>query len=120
MRPTDRPIDPHDPGARGADGDALSCRRAISAAYRDDAYVAMDGSWNRDDPAGYKVVRIRFDRSNGEPRGFEDFVTGFIDEREAVAYGRPVGIAFAGDGAMLVTDDLNGAIYRISYVGARR
>jgi len=83
---------------------------------RNDAFVALHGSWNRDDPAGYKVVRVQFDRS-GEPRGFDDFVTGFIDERDAVVYGRPVGIAFTTDGAMLVTDDLNGAIYRIAYAG---
>lgn len=84
--------------------------------FRNDAFVAMRGSWNRDDPAGYKIVRVQFDR-NGEPRGFDDFVTGFIDERDAVAYARPVGIAYTPDGAMLVTDDWNGAIYRISYVG---
>jgi glucose/arabinose dehydrogenase len=84
--------------------------------FRNDAFVAMRGSWNRDDPAGYKIGRVQFDR-NGEPRGFDDFVTGFIDERDAVAYARPVGIAYTPDGAMLVTDDWNGAIYRISYVG---
>jgi glucose/arabinose dehydrogenase len=92
--------------------------RSFPAPYRDDAYIAMHGSWNRSDLAGYKVTRLRFDRS-GEPRGFEDFVTGFVDEQEAVVYGRPVGIAYTPDGAMLVTDDLNGAIYRIAYTGRR-
>lgn len=88
------------------------------APYRNDAFVAMHGSWNRDDPSGYKVLRVRFSE-DGEARGFDDFLTGFLDEHDHVAYGRPVGIAFANDGSMLVTDDLNGAIYRISH-GRRR
>jgi glucose/arabinose dehydrogenase len=85
-------------------------------AYRSDAFVAMRGSWNAGNPVGYKVVRVRFDAS-GAPTGFEDFVTGFIDEGGATQYGRPVGIAFTPDGAMLVSDDTNGAIYRVAYTG---
>lgn len=86
--------------------------------YRGDAFVAMRGSWNRDDPAGYKVVRVRF-RADGQPLGFSDFVTGFVDASAGVVYGRPTGIAFLPDGSMLVADDTNGAIYRVSHVGAR-
>jgi glucose/arabinose dehydrogenase len=87
--------------------------------YRDDAFVAMHGSWNREEPAGYKVVRIRF-APDGRPRGFDDFLSGFVDWQGNAVYGRPVGIAFAPDGSLLVTDDLNGAVYRVSYVGPRQ
>jgi glucose/arabinose dehydrogenase len=83
--------------------------------YRGDAFVAMHGSWNRATPTGYSVVRIRFDE--GKPRAIENFLTGFLlDGREAY-FGRPAGIAVAGDGALLVSDDENGVIYRVSYGG---
>jgi len=86
--------------------------------YRGDAFVAMHGSWNRDPPTGYKVVRIRFDR--GAPIGFEDFLSGFLVDAQG-AFGRPTGLAVAKDGALLVSDDSNGLIYRVSYetTGAR-
>lgn len=86
--------------------------------YRGDAFVAMHGSWNRSEPAGYKVLQVRFDRS-AAPRDFEDFVTGFADRDSLVVYGRPVGVAVSTDGSLLVSDDLNGAIYRISFSGRR-
>jgi glucose/arabinose dehydrogenase len=63
------------------------------------------------------VQRIRFDGA-GRPLGFEDFLTGFVDRATHQVLGRPVGIAFAADGAMLVSDDLNGVIYRVAWVGA--
>jgi glucose/arabinose dehydrogenase len=82
------------------------------AAYRHGAFVALHGSWNRRVPVGYAVAHVRFDAA-GQPMGVEDFVTGFIDARSSAVYGRPAGIAVARDGALLVSDDLNGAIYRI-------
>ena len=82
-------------------------------AYRGDAFVAMHGSWNRSAPVGYSVVRIRFD--DGKPTSIENFLTGFLlDGREAY-FGRPAGLAVARDGALLITDDENGMIYRIAY-----
>ena len=87
-------------------------------AYRGDAFVAMRGSWNRKPPSGYEVLRIRFE--DGEPVGFEPFVTGFLMETEDGSWGhlgRLSGLAMAADGALLLADDTNGVIYRISYAG---
>ena len=82
-------------------------------AYRDDAFVAMHGSWNRKAPAGYEVVRIDF--ADGKPVAIEPFLTGFVIEDGGATFGRPVGIAIAKDGALLVSDDKTGVIYRITY-----
>lgn len=84
-------------------------------AYRNGAFVAQHGSWNRSHFSGYKVLYIPF--ANGKPSGKpQDFLTGFIasDEKSEV-YGRPVGLAMAADGALLVTDDGAGRIWKISY-----
>lgn len=81
--------------------------------YREDAFVAMRGSWNRSDPVGYKVVRLRFE--NGEPTAFEDFLTGFLIKEKKAHFGRLAGLAVYTDGSLLVSDDTNGVIYRISY-----
>lgn len=86
------------------------------AQMRGDAFVALRGSWNRSEPTGYKVVRLRFG-PDGQPQGFEDFLTGFLNAEGTVQWGRPVGIAWLPDGSMLVSDDSNGAIYRVSYGG---
>lgn len=88
---------------------------AFPDTYRNGAFVAQHGSWNRSHLAGYKVIFIPF--SNGKPSGDpQDFLTGFIasDEKSEV-YGRPVGVALAADGSLLVTDDGAGRIWRISY-----
>ncbi len=87
---------------------------AFPAAYANDAFVAMRGSWNRFPPTGYKIVRVVFDEA-GEPTGFEDFVTGFLIENGAATFARPAGIAVAPDGSLLFTDDANGVIYRVSH-----
>jgi glucose/arabinose dehydrogenase len=81
--------------------------------YRGDALVAFHGSWNKQDPVGHKVVRIRF--RDGQPQGFEDFLTGFLIDSGQARFGRPAGIAMAPDGSVVVSDDLNGMIYRVSY-----
>jgi glucose/arabinose dehydrogenase len=85
---------------------------AFPSEFAGDAFIALHGSWNRFPPTGYKVVRLRFDA--GEPVAFEDFVSGFLIEDGRAQFGRPAGIAVAPDGALLVTDDDNGMIYRIS------
>jgi glucose/arabinose dehydrogenase len=84
--------------------------------YRDDAFVVFRGSWNRGDPSGYKVARVRFD--NGVPTAFEDFLTGFLSRDGGVQFGRLAGIAVGRDGSLLVADDTNGVIYRVAYGGA--
>lgn len=83
------------------------------AEYRNDAFVCMHGSWNRQPPCGYEVVRIKFDES-GKPVKFMPFVTGFLTEGPAF-FGRPTGIAMGTDGSMFIGDDTNGAIYRVWY-----
>jgi glucose/arabinose dehydrogenase len=81
--------------------------------YRGDAFVALHGSWNRANRTGYKVIRLRF--VNGKPTGeYEDFLTGFVVSDQAV-WGRPVGVAVASDGSLLVSEDGNGTIWRITY-----
>ena len=90
---------------------------AFPADYRGDAFVALHGSWNRHQRTGYKVVRIRLD--HGAPTGaYEDFLTGFVIDADRV-WGRPVGVAVARDGSLLVSEDGNGTIWRIAYTGAR-
>lgn len=81
------------------------------AEYQGDLFVAFHGSWNRSVPTGYKVVRIPLDGST--PTGpVEDFATGFIGDNGDVM-GRPVGLAVGPDGALYVSDDKGGFIYRI-------
>ena len=81
--------------------------------YRGDAFVAAHGSWNRSERTGYKVIRIRL--KDGEPTGeYEDFVTGFVLDGSRV-WGRPVGVAVARDGALLISEDGNGMIWRVSH-----
>ncbi|WP_222105747.1 PQQ-dependent sugar dehydrogenase [Paraburkholderia sp. BCC1885] len=90
---------------------------AFPADYRGDAFVAMHGSWNRSSRTGYKVVRVRVE--HGVPTGeYVDFLTGFVASDRAV-WGRPVGVATAHDGALLVTEDGNGTIWRVSYTAGR-
>jgi glucose/arabinose dehydrogenase len=83
------------------------------SAYRGDAFITMHGSWNRYPPAGFKVVRLRF--RHGQPVGFEDFLTGFLVEKGRAHFGRVAGLVVAPDGALLVSDDANGTIYRITH-----
>jgi glucose/arabinose dehydrogenase len=83
------------------------------ADYKGDAFVALHGSWNRAKRTGYKVVRLLF--KDGAPTGeYEDFLVGFVDN-DASVWGRPVGVAAARDGALLVADDGGGVIWRIAY-----
>ncbi|TNC66629.1 YbhB/YbcL family Raf kinase inhibitor-like protein [Rubellimicrobium roseum] len=89
--------------------------------YRGDAFLPMRGSWNRNPPSGYEVVRIDFE--NGEPVGIEPFITGFLmEDAESPSgwgqMGRLAGLAQGPDGALYLSDDTGGVIYRIVYTGA--
>ncbi len=85
---------------------------AFPAEYQGDAFATLHGSWNRSKRTGYKVVRIPM--KDGVPTGeYEDFMVGMVVSDNAV-WGRPVGIAMAHDGALLVSEDGNGTIWRIS------
>jgi glucose/arabinose dehydrogenase len=86
---------------------------AMGARYADGAFVGMHGSWNRSDPAGYKVVFVPF--RNGRPSGdMVDFATGFRDPESGKTFGRPVGVAVDPRGALLVADDLANIVWRIA------
>jgi len=88
---------------------------AFPAEYRGDAFTALHGSWNRTSRTGYKVVRAHL--NHGVPTGeYEDFLTGFVVDNHSV-WGRPVGVAVAHDGALLMTEDGNGTLWRIAYTG---
>jgi glucose/arabinose dehydrogenase len=87
------------------------------AEYRNDAFVTMRGSWNRNPPIGYEVVRVRFDDA-GRPAAVEPFVTGWLVDNGRAHFGRLMGAAQAADGSLLVGDDTNGVIYRVAYTGS--
>lgn len=89
--------------------------KAFPTEFEGDLFAAFHGSWNRSIRRAPKVVRIRF--RHGKPTGqVEDFMTGFVVD-DANVWGRPVGVAVAHDGALLVTEDGNGSIWRVDYVG---
>ena len=82
--------------------------------YRGGAFVAEHGSWNRSPRAGYQVVFVPF--KDGKPVGDpQPFVTGLLpDAAKSEVYGRPVGVTVTADGALLVSDDGAGLIYRVT------
>lgn len=87
---------------------------AFPADYQDDLFIALHGSWNRSELTGYKIVRLPF--ANGQPAAqVEDFATGWLDAANSEVSGRPVGLAVGPDGALYVSDDRGGLLYRISY-----
>jgi len=90
---------------------------SFPADYSGDAFATMRGSWNRAPASGYEIVRVRF--NNGQPAGIEPFVTGFLTDGGTTHVARPVGLAVTPDGSLLMADDANGTIFRISYDGGR-
>jgi glucose/arabinose dehydrogenase len=88
-------------------------KSAFPAGFVGDAIVGFHGSWNRSLRTGYKLVRVHM--KNGEPAGdYEDFLTGFVVD-DAHVWGRPVATAELSDGSLLMSEDGNNVIYRISY-----
>ena len=81
------------------------------AEYRGDLLVAFHGSWNRTVPTGVKVVRVRV--AGGRPVSYEDFITGWLLPN-GTRWGRPAGVVVAADGSVLISDDVGGAIYRVT------
>ncbi len=79
--------------------------------YRNQIFIAEHGSWNRSEPIGYRVSLVR--RDAGRPSSYQTFAEGWLQGRSA--WGRPVDVLVMPDGALLVSDDKAGAIYRISY-----
>ena len=83
----------------------------LPAAYRGDLLVAYHGSWNRATPTGAKVVCVHV--VGGKPGEVEDFITGW-QRADGSRWGRPVDVLVAADGAVLISDDASGAIYRVA------
>ncbi len=79
--------------------------------YRNQIFIAEHGSWNRTDPIGYRITLVRL--KDNKATGYEVFADGWLQEDGA--WGRPVDVLVMPDGALLVSDDRAGAIYRISY-----
>ena len=88
----------------------------FGAAYRNAIFLARHGSWNRTVKFGGDVVVIKLN-SNGTVRSIEPFITGFLQNNNYVA--RPVDLLPMKDGSLLVSDDFNGAVYRVTRVGGR-
>jgi glucose/arabinose dehydrogenase len=85
--------------------------------YKNDAFAAEHGSWNRGRRTGYKIIRVLL--KNGKATGvYEDFVTGFVTPG-GVVWGRPVGVTTAKDGSLMVTDDGSNTVWRVSYAGGK-
>ena len=91
---------------------------AFPERYRGGAFVGQRGSWNRSKFAGYQVAFVPF--KDGKPAGaVEGFLTGFL-ANDAEAHGRPVGVATASDGSLLVADEPGNVVWRVSPERARK
>jgi glucose/arabinose dehydrogenase len=86
------------------------------AAYKNSAFIARRGSWNRAEKFGYDVVQAKI---AGNKATITPFVTGFLDKASNAFWGRPVDVQPLPDGSLLVSDEHNGAIYRIAYGSAK-
>lgn len=85
---------------------------AMGAAFADGVFVGEHGSWNREQPVGYKVVFVPF--RNGRPAGDPvDFVSGFLGD-DGKTRGRPVGVSVDPRGALIVADDLSNTVWRVT------
>lgn len=84
--------------------------------YRNAAIIAEHGSWNRTEPIGYRVMAVPIE--NNEAMAYEPLVDGFRDPGTGDVWGRPVDVALLPDGSVLISDDWQGALYRLSYAGS--
>ena len=80
--------------------------------YRNAIFIARHGSWNRTKKIGGDIVVARLSE-DGAVKSIEPFITGFIENNNYV--GRPADVEFVKDGSMLISDDFNGAVYRVTY-----
>jgi glucose/arabinose dehydrogenase len=90
--------------------------KTFPAEYRGDIFSAQHGSWNKSIRVGYEVIRVPLHQTGHASGEYQDFLTGFVVDDKHV-WGRPVGVAVAPDGSLLVTDDGSNSIWRVSYIG---
>lgn len=83
------------------------------AHYKNQAFIAEHGSWNRSSKVGYRISLVRIE--DNKAVSYEPFIDGWLDEASQERFGRPVDILFLDDGSMLISDDFGDAIYRVSY-----
>ncbi|MEJ0024012.1 MAG: hypothetical protein WDN76_11675 [Alphaproteobacteria bacterium] len=96
----------------GSLGLAFYSSGLFPAHYNGGAFIGQHGSWNRKEPAGYKVIFVPF--ADGKPSGPpEDFLTGFLNAK-GEAQGRPVGVAVDRLGVLYVADDVGNVVWRIA------
>lgn len=95
-------------------GLAFYTGKMFSSQYYGGAFIGQHGSWNRSVRSGYKVIFVPF--RNGKPVGpMQEFLTGFFkDLGTKEVHGRPVDIAVAKDGALLVANDAGNSVWRVS------
>ncbi|MCL5043856.1 MAG: PQQ-dependent sugar dehydrogenase [Deltaproteobacteria bacterium] len=94
-------------------GAAFYTGRAFPKEYRGNFFVAYHGSWDRTEPSGYAVVRVPVVSGTPRVRAPLPFMTGFVVNGQG--WGRPVDVAVGPDGALYVSDDREGAVYRVFY-----
>ncbi|NNL01117.1 MAG: sorbosone dehydrogenase family protein [Eudoraea sp.] len=83
------------------------------ATYKNVAFIAEHGSWNRSKKVGYRISMVSLE--GNESVGYETFIGGWLNEESQEQFGRPVDLLFLEDGSMLVSDDYGDAIYRVTY-----
>lgn len=84
--------------------------------YRNQVLIAEHGSWNRSKKSGYRLMKVTLD-AQGKASSYEPFISGWLDEESQEAWGRPVALLVMPDGALLISDDAAGVIYRVTYGG---
>jgi glucose/arabinose dehydrogenase len=90
--------------------------KQFPAEYQGDIFAGQHGSWNKSARTGYEVIRVPLHQSGKASGDYQDFLTGFVLDNGDV-WGRPVAVAVAPDGSLLVSDDGSNSIWRVSYVG---
>lgn len=81
--------------------------------YKNYAFVAEHGSWNRSKKVGYRISLVEL--NGNEAVGYTTFIDGWLDDESQEQFGRPVDMLFLDDGSMLISDDYGDAIYRVTY-----
>jgi len=90
--------------------------KMFPASYKNSIFIAQHGSWNKANKIGYNVIHVTLD-AKGKVAKSEPFLEGFLQDAKSdpPMWGRPVDVLQMKDGSLLVSDDYNGIIYRVSY-----